>query len=143
MTSAISLVCSSNLSAQGMQLGCSWNALYNEKNYSQPEVTLLFPYHCIICCACRKRPTDASGAEFDSAISHVFQVLTSFSGELLCRLKTSSGVINGSEYDFAERICKLMVSLGSTNLQCISADSGALALYLKQVLISIPVVLNL
>ncbi|CAA7041201.1 unnamed protein product [Microthlaspi erraticum] len=82
----------------------------------------------------RKRPTDASGAEFDSAISHVFPILTSFSGELLCRLKSSSGDINGSEYDFAERICKIMVSLGSTGLQCIFTDNSAIALYLKQML---------
>lgn len=38
-----------------------------------------------------------------------------------------------SDFEFAEFICEIMVSLGSSNFQCISGDSAALSLYLEQV----------
>ena len=48
---------------------------------------------------------------------------------------TSSGVvIDESEFEFAEYICESMVSLGSSNLQCITGDSTILSHYLQQVI---------
>lgn len=48
---------------------------------------------------------------------------------------TSSGVvIDESEFEFAEYICESMVSLGSSNLQCIIGDSTILSHYLQQVM---------
>ncbi|CAL9219649.1 unnamed protein product [Arabidopsis halleri] len=82
----------------------------------------------------RKRPSDASTAEFDSAISNLFQILTNASREFLCRSSSSSSVIDDNDYDFAVCLCESMASLGSTNLQCISSDGGVMALYLQQML---------
>lgn len=55
------------------------------------------------------------------------------SREFLLKSGSSTGVIDESEYEFAEYICESMVSLGSSNLQCISSDSSILSLYLQQV----------
>ncbi|KAK6911461.1 Exportin-1/Importin-beta-like [Dillenia turbinata] len=82
----------------------------------------------------RKRPTDASSSEFDSAMGIVFQILMKVSGEFLHRSMTYNGAIEESEFEFAEYICESMVSLGSTNLQCIMGDSSALSLYIQQML---------
>lgn len=85
---------------------------------------------------CRKRPFDASSStsEFDSAMRNVFQILMNVSGEFLHRSGTNAGVIDESEFEFAEYICESMVSLGSTNLQCIAGDDAKLAIYLQQVI---------
>lgn len=56
------------------------------------------------------------------------------SREFLYRSASNVGVIDESDYEFAECICESLVSLGSTNLQCIATDGGVLALYLQQVL---------
>ncbi|KAG2244157.1 hypothetical protein Bca52824_094015 [Brassica carinata] len=72
----------------------------------------------------RKRPSDVSGTEFDAAISSLFQSLMNVSREFLYR----------SASCFAECICESLVSLGSTNLQCIATDGGVLAVYLQQML---------
>ncbi|XP_010456756.1 PREDICTED: protein HASTY 1-like [Camelina sativa] len=82
----------------------------------------------------RKRPSDAPGSEFDSAISSLFQILMNVSREFLYRSASNAGVIDESDYEFAECICESLVSLGSTNLQCIASDGGVLALYLQQML---------
>ncbi|ESQ49570.1 hypothetical protein EUTSA_v10022131mg, partial [Eutrema salsugineum] len=82
----------------------------------------------------RKRPSDASTAEFDSAISNLFQILTNVSRELLFRSSSTYRVIDENDYDFAECLCESMASLGSTNLQCISSDGGVMAVYLQQML---------
>ncbi|XP_044483250.1 protein HASTY 1 [Mangifera indica] len=84
----------------------------------------------------RKRPFDASSStsEFDSAMRNVFQILMNVSGEFLHRSGTNAGVIDESEFEFAEYICESMVSLGSTNLQCIAGDDAKLAIYLQQML---------
>lgn len=59
------------------------------------------------------------------------------SREFLYRSASSGGGIDESDYEFAECICESLVSLGSTNLQCIATDGGVLALYLQQVLTSL------
>lgn len=45
----------------------------------------------------------------------------------------SSGSIDESESEFIECICESLVSMGSSNLQCISGDGTLLTLYLQQV----------
>ncbi|VVA96522.1 unnamed protein product [Arabis nemorensis] len=82
----------------------------------------------------RKRPSDASTAEFDSAISNLFQILTNISREFLLRSSSSSSVIDESDYDFAACLCESMALLGLTNLQCISSDGGVMVVYLQQML---------
>ncbi|KAJ7973420.1 Protein HASTY 1 [Quillaja saponaria] len=82
----------------------------------------------------RKRPVDASTSEFDSAMNHIFQILMNISREFLYRCSSTAGTIDESEYEFAEYICESMVSLGSSNLQCIADDNNILPLYLQQML---------
>ncbi|CAL9003504.1 unnamed protein product [Prunus brigantina] len=83
----------------------------------------------------RKRPIDDTSApEFDSAMSNIFHILMNVSKEFLYRSGPSAGVIDESNIEFAEYICESMVSLGSTNLQCIAGDSTMLGLYLQQML---------
>ncbi|KAG5232568.1 protein HASTY [Salix suchowensis] len=82
----------------------------------------------------RKRPGDASASEFDSAMRNIFQVMMNVSGDILCKTGSSSGVLDESEFEFAEYICESMVSLGSFNFQCISGDNNILSLYLQQML---------
>uniref|UniRef100_M4D0H8 Uncharacterized protein n=1 Tax=Brassica campestris TaxID=3711 RepID=M4D0H8_BRACM len=82
----------------------------------------------------RKRPSDVSGTEFDAAISSLFQSLMNVSREFLYRSASCTSGIDESDYEFAECICESLVSLGSTNLQCIATDGGVLALYLQQML---------
>ncbi|OWM66976.1 hypothetical protein CDL15_Pgr000428 [Punica granatum] len=80
----------------------------------------------------RKRPPDDSASEFDAAMGNVFQILMNVSREFLYRSASSPEVIKESEYECAEYICESMVSLGSSNLQCIAGDSTTLSLYLQQ-----------
>ncbi|KAG6646453.1 protein HASTY 1 [Carya illinoinensis] len=82
----------------------------------------------------RKRPIDVSASEYVSAMSNTFQILMNACREFLCRSSSSSVVIDENEFEFAECICESMVSLGSSNLQCIAGDSTLLPLYLQQML---------
>ncbi|XP_059649388.1 protein HASTY 1 isoform X2 [Cornus florida] len=82
----------------------------------------------------RKRPVDESASEFDSAMSNIFQILMKFSRDFLCRTSSGAGVIDESEFEFAEYICESMVSLGSSNLQCVVGDSTILSYYIQQML---------
>ncbi|KAF9605389.1 hypothetical protein IFM89_016966 [Coptis chinensis] len=82
----------------------------------------------------RKRPVDASVSEFDSAMNSIFQIMMNISREFLHRSTSASGVINETELEFAVIVCESMVSLGSTNLQCISGNSTLLPLFLQQML---------
>lgn len=82
----------------------------------------------------RKRPADVSASEFDSAMKSVFQILMNFSRDFLHKSSSNAGFIDESEFEFAEYICESMVSLGSSNLQCIASDSTLLPLYLQQML---------
>lgn len=81
---------------------------------------------------CRKRPADAS-SEFDSAMNNVFEIMMNISKDFLHKSSMNSGATVDSEIEFAELICECMVSLGSTNLQCISSDTNKLSSYLQQV----------
>ncbi|XP_050225235.1 protein HASTY 1 [Mercurialis annua] len=82
----------------------------------------------------RKRPIDASAAEFDSAMCNIFQILVNLSIDFLHKSGSSPGVTDESEFEFAEYLCESMVSLGSSNLQCIINESTMLSLYLQQML---------
>lgn len=54
---------------------------------------------------------------------------------LICSRERPTDDASGAEFDSTIiHICKMMVSLGSTNLHCIFTDSSAIALYLKQML---------
>ncbi|OVA15069.1 Exportin-1/Importin-beta-like [Macleaya cordata] len=81
----------------------------------------------------RKRPADAS-AEFDSAMSSIFQILMNVSNQFLSRSGSNTASIDEREFEFAEVICESMVSLGSSNLQCISGNSTVFLHYLQQML---------
>ncbi|KAL5566976.1 hypothetical protein UlMin_030140 [Ulmus minor] len=82
----------------------------------------------------RKRPADDSASEFDSAMSSIFHILMNVSQEFLHRSASSGGVVDESDIEFAELICESMVSLGSSNLQCVGGDSTILPLYLQQMM---------
>ncbi|XAR54705.1 hypothetical protein NMG60_11029962 [Bertholletia excelsa] len=81
----------------------------------------------------RKRPADDT-AGFDSAMSNIFQILMNACRDFLLVSSSNAGVIDESEIGFAEYICESMVSLGSSNLQCIVEDSMMLSFYLQQML---------
>ncbi|KZV39943.1 protein HASTY 1 [Dorcoceras hygrometricum] len=80
----------------------------------------------------RKRPVDAS-SEFDSAMRNVFEILMNVAKQFLDKSSSSSSC-NDSELEFAEYTCESLVSLGSTNLHCISGDATILSFYLQQML---------
>ncbi|XP_058188145.1 protein HASTY 1 [Rhododendron vialii] len=82
----------------------------------------------------RKRPVDDTASEFDSTMSNIFQILMNVSGDFLIRSSSNVGGTDESEFEFAEYICESMVSLGSSNLQCITEDSTTLSLYVQQML---------
>lgn len=52
--------------------------------------------------------------------------------DFLYKSGSNAGAMEESEFEFAEYICESMVSLGSSNLQCISGDSAMLSLYIQQ-----------
>lgn len=79
----------------------------------------------------RKRPVD-DASNFDTAMRSIFEILMNASKDILN--KSSSAISNESELEFAEYICESLVSLGTTNLQCIAADSTTLSFYLQQML---------
>lgn len=94
-------------------------------------------FHAILHLICRKRPTDATTSEYDSAMRNIFEILMNVSREFLIRSDpSSSGLIDESESEFVECICESLVSMGSSNLQCISGDSTLLSLYFQQVIIN-------
>ncbi|KAL4323981.1 hypothetical protein GQ457_11G015570 [Hibiscus cannabinus] len=82
----------------------------------------------------RRRPADDSASEFDSAMSNIFQILMNVSREFLVRSSSAGGAVDESDFEFAEYVCESMVSLGSSNLQCILGDGNTFSLYLQQML---------
>ncbi|EPS62225.1 hypothetical protein M569_12567, partial [Genlisea aurea] len=79
----------------------------------------------------RKRPhDDASG--FDQAMKNVFEILLNAAKDFV--MKSSSSTGNETEFEYAEHICESLVSLGVTNLQCISDDGPFLSFYLEMML---------
>lgn len=80
----------------------------------------------------RKRPIDAT-SEFDSAMRNVFEILMNVAKQFLDKFSSNSSC-NESELEFAEYTCESLVSLGSTNLHCISGDATILSFYLQQML---------
>ncbi|GMH10461.1 hypothetical protein Nepgr_012302 [Nepenthes gracilis] len=82
----------------------------------------------------RKRPVDESASEFDSAMGNVFQIMMNVSRDFMCKSSSNVMAIDDNEHEFMEYVCESMVSLGSTNLQCISGDENMLSAYLHQML---------
>lgn len=87
----------------------------------------------------RKRPVD-DASDFDSAMRNVFEILMNVTKDFFYKSSSSAGG-NENEFEFAEYICESLVSLGSTNLQCIAADSTAVSFYLQQVIVSVFLIL--
>ncbi|KAL8193882.1 hypothetical protein R6Q57_026124 [Mikania cordata] len=81
----------------------------------------------------RKRPADAD-SDYDSAISSILVILMNVSTDFLNTSESGSGIMNDSDFEFAESICESLVSLGSTNLQCITGDSEILSRYLQKMM---------
>ncbi|XP_021773055.1 protein HASTY 1-like [Chenopodium quinoa] len=83
----------------------------------------------------RKRPADAP-PDFDSAVRSIFETMMNVSKDFLHKSSLGSGAVDDSEFEFAELICECMVSLGSTNLMCISSDTktNILFFFLQQML---------
>ncbi|XVF31221.1 hypothetical protein REPUB_Repub16aG0127000 [Reevesia pubescens] len=82
----------------------------------------------------RKKPADDSASEFDSAMTSIFQILMNVSREFLLRSSSTGRATDESDFEFAEYVCGSMVSLGSSNLQCIVGDGATFSLYLQQML---------
>ncbi|KAA3487311.1 protein HASTY 1-like isoform X1 [Gossypium australe] len=80
------------------------------------------------------RDVDDSASDFDSAMSSIIQILMNVSREFLVRSSPAGGAIDESDYEFVEYVCESMVSLGSSNLQCIVGDSTTFSLYLQKML---------
>ncbi|KAK6139371.1 hypothetical protein DH2020_026879 [Rehmannia glutinosa] len=80
----------------------------------------------------RRRPVD-DASEFDSAMRNVIEILMNVTRDFFYK-STSGAGSSESEFEFAEYICESLVSLGSTNLQCIAFDSTVFSFYLQQML---------
>ena len=80
----------------------------------------------------RKRPADAT-PDFDSAMGNIFEIMMNSSRDFLHKSSVNSGSTDDREFEFAELICECMVSLGSTNLMCITSNTSNLSYYLQQV----------
>ncbi|XP_057515729.1 protein HASTY 1 [Amaranthus tricolor] len=81
----------------------------------------------------RKRPADAT-PDFDSAMGNIFEIMMNSSRDFLHKSSVNSGSTDDREFEFAELICECMVSLGSTNLMCITSNTSNLSYYLQQML---------
>ncbi|KAK9062295.1 hypothetical protein SSX86_019481 [Deinandra increscens subsp. villosa] len=81
----------------------------------------------------RKRPADAD-SDYDSAISNILLILMNVSTDFLNISESGSGIMNDNDFEFAECICESLVSLGSTNLQCITGDIEILSRYLQKMM---------
>ncbi|KAI3794599.1 hypothetical protein L1987_37231 [Smallanthus sonchifolius] len=81
----------------------------------------------------RKRPDEAD-SDYDSAISSILVILMNVSTDFLTISESGSGIMNDSDFEFAECICGSLVSLGSTNLQCITGDNEILSRYLQKMM---------
>ncbi|CAL4976346.1 unnamed protein product [Urochloa decumbens] len=82
----------------------------------------------------RKRPVDVAVAEYDAAMCNIFQVLMNISQQFLTRSGMQPSSIDESEYEFATCVCETMVSLGSSNMQCILPDGTRTFQFLQQML---------
>lgn len=80
---------------------------------------------------CRRRPVD-DVSDFDSAMRNVFEILMNVTKDFFDK-STFSSSSSQSDLEFAEYICESLVSLGSTNLQCIAGDTTVFSIYLQQV----------
>lgn len=83
---------------------------------------------------CRKRPVDDQVSDFDSAISSTIQILLKISGDFLTRSSSNIAGIDENEMEFMDVFCESMVSLATSNMQCILRESTTLSLYIQQVI---------
>ncbi|KAG6487021.1 protein HASTY 1-like [Zingiber officinale] len=82
----------------------------------------------------RKRPTDNTAVEFDSAMMSVFQILMNISRDFFNKSKSNFSAIDETEIEFMESICECMVTLASSNVQCITGDGAMTSQFLQQML---------
>lgn len=82
----------------------------------------------------RKRPIDASTSEYDSAMTSIIQIMMNVSKDFLQRSTSATAAIDRTELEFAEAVCEIMGSVGSSNFHCISGNNDILPLYLQQML---------
>lgn len=115
-----------DLAKYGLVHGCSSLLPYNEFRLHACE------FFKLVCQ--RKRPSDATASEFDSAMRTIFQILMNISRDFLNRSRSNFHAIDESEFEFVECICESMVALGSSNMQCIIADGIMTSLFLQQML---------
>lgn len=71
--------------------------------------------------------------EFDSAMMSVFQILMNVSRDFFNKSKSSFSAIDETEIEFMESICECMVTLASSNVQCITGDGAMISQFLQQV----------
>ncbi|KAJ0469083.1 putative armadillo-like helical, exportin-1/Importin-beta, exportin-5 [Helianthus annuus] len=81
----------------------------------------------------RKRPAEAD-SDYDPAIRSILLILMNVSTDFLNISESGSGIMNDNDFEFAECICESLVSLGSTNLQCITGDNEILSQYLQKMI---------
>ncbi|KAK1410770.1 hypothetical protein QVD17_37309 [Tagetes erecta] len=81
----------------------------------------------------RRRPSDAD-SDYDSAISSILVILMNVSTEFLNISESGCGIMTDNDFEFAECICESLVSLGTTNLQCITGDNEVLSQYLQKMM---------
>ncbi|XP_064949618.1 protein HASTY 1-like isoform X2 [Musa acuminata AAA Group] len=113
-----------DLAKYGLIHGCGSLLQYNEFRLHACE---FFKFICQ-----RKRPTDATAVEFDSAMTMIFQILMNVSREFLSRSRSNFTAIDETEFEFVECICECMVTLASSNMQCITGDGTTTTQFLQQ-----------
>ncbi|PWA66254.1 Armadillo-like helical [Artemisia annua] len=81
----------------------------------------------------RRRPSDAD-SDYDSAMSSILLMLMNASTDFLNISESGSGIMNDSDFEFAECVCESLGSLASTNLQSITGNSEILSTYLQKMM---------
>ncbi|WOK94722.1 protein HASTY 1 [Canna indica] len=115
-----------DLAKYGLIHGCGSLLSYHEFRLHACE---FFKFICQ-----RKRPTDATSVEFDSAMMGIFQILMNVSREFLNKCRSNLNAIDELEFEFVEGICECMVTLASFNMQCITWDGTIASEFLQQML---------
>ena len=83
---------------------------------------------------CQRRRPITAAQDYDDAMGHVFEILMSISQDSLTKDRACSDFSSERELDVAEGICDCLVTLVSSNMQCIVSDTIKTSCFLRQML---------
>ncbi|KAI5002802.1 hypothetical protein ZWY2020_027452 [Hordeum vulgare] len=83
---------------------------------------------------CQRRRPITVAKDYDDAMGHVFEILMSISQDSLTKVRACSDFNSERALDVAKGICDCLVTLVSSNMQCIIADSIKTSRFLRRML---------